>query len=156
MCKNYNKKDCFSINSIIHYKGKGFNKFSLEDTHIATVSVNVEAYLETEVKIRWALGPMARKNCLRALKTNSKRARRARKFWGDSDTVVVATPSHDFIPDNCFGQPKVASRLNVIYTNPYNSPFHKNESKFGGAEWVGGELSKLSVEGGWWNPMILF
>ena len=50
-------------------------------------------------------------------------------------------------PDNFFGQQKVAKQLYVIYTHPITS-FHKIESKFGGAVWLGGVVKVVGKGGG--------
>ena len=61
--------------------------------------------------------------------------------------MFVATPPPCvFFPDNFFGQPKVAKRLNVFYTNPITYLFHINESKFGVSVWVGGVFKVIGRE----------
>ena len=63
------------------------------------------------------------------------------KFLTLVRTGVVATPLR-FFPDNFFWQPKVAKWVHVFYTNPITRLFTKMNPNLG-------ELSKLSVEGGW-------
>ena len=59
-------------------------------------------------------------------------------------------------PNNFFGQPKVAKRLYVILNKTYNASFHKNESKFGGAVWVGGVHCYLEFNLSYLKNLIMF